>query len=400
MANVRNRRKEWEMALLIGAALGALYVATRPKTERRTDRTALVDWGRVEDTALGIVRGAPDEHIPNRIGLNLEYRAMVARCTGVITEYTGMSLPGALEAVYVFDRKDWIRANIEGFRRLFDRIEEIQRELQPGNTLAALLLGEVNRQVLSSQLGLLMGYLARRVLGQYDLALLGKEVVTTGNLYFVEPNIARIERELHLPGLDLRMWIALHETTHAYEFEGNPWLREHFNGLLEKYFEGLNQQVRGLRGPQALRNLARRLRSPGRREGWMELLMTDEQRLLFRQLQAVMSLLEGYSNHIMNTVGGRILPDFEQIRERVEARRRRTGVADRLFARLTGLNIKMEQYRLGESFVNEVVQRRGIEFMNRVWTGPEALPSMDEVRQPDLWIRRIESSTPGLSGGS
>lgn len=383
-------RKNLEKAFLLGAALGAAYVATRPKTSRREGASRLVDWPRVEDTALNMVRRLPGGEVAHRQQWNLRYRDMVRRSTEVITGYTGMRLAAPLSAVYVFDRQDWVRANLDSFERLFGRVEEIQKQLKPGTSLAAVLMGEMNRQVLSTQLGLLMGYLARRVLGQYDLSLLGKETITSGSLYFVEPNIARIERELHLPGDDLRMWIALHETTHAYEFEGNPWLREHFNHLLEQYFEGLNVQVRGLRGANTLGRIAGRLRQGGRREGWMELLMSDEQRVLFRRLQGIMSLLEGYSNHIMNTVGEQILPNFEQIKERIEKRHKRNSVADRVFARLTGLNVKMEQYRLGEAFVNEVVRRKGIDFMNRVWSGPDALPSMDEIRQPDRWIRRTE----------
>ncbi|MDP9383364.1 MAG: zinc-dependent metalloprotease [Chloroflexota bacterium] len=385
-------RKGLERALLLGAALGAVYVATRPKGERRESGSKLVDWRQVEDSALRMVRRAPGGDIARRQELNRAYRQMVHDSTDVITRYTDIHLQGPLTNVYVFDRQDWIRANLEGFRRLFGRIEEIQNQLRPNPTLAAILLGEANRRVLSVQLGVLVGYLARRVLGQYDLSLMGKEAVTTGSLYFVEPNIARIERELNLPGNDLRMWIALHETTHAYEFEGNPWLREHFNSLLEGYFEGLNAQMQGMRGTRALRNIAERLRqgSDEQREGWVEIFMNTQQRQLFRKIQGIMSLLEGYSNHIMNTVGQTILPDFDQIKERIEKRHKRNSVADRLFARLTGLNIKLEQYRLGEIFVNEVVNRKGIQFMNRVWTGPEALPSMEEIRQPERWIRRIE----------
>lgn len=385
-------RKGLERALLLGAALGAVYVATRPKAERREGASRLIDWKQVEESALRMVRRASGGEIANRQELNRSYRRMVHDSTDVITQYTAMHLQAPLTNVYVFDRQDWIRANLESFQRLFGRIEEIQAQLRQNPSLAALLLGEANKRVLSVQMGVLMGYLARRVLGQYDLSLLGKEAVTTGSLYFVEPNIARIERELSLPGRDLRMWIALHETTHAYEFEGNPWLREHFNGLLEGYFEGLNAQVQGMRGTRALRRLADRVMQArdGQREGWIEVFMSPEQRELFRRLQGIMSLLEGYSNHIMNTVGERILPDFQQIKERIEKRHKRNSAADRLFARLTGLNIKMEQYRLGEIFVNEVVSRKGIEFMNRVWTGPDALPSMEEIRQPERWIRRIE----------
>ncbi len=390
MATKPSNRKSIERGVLIGAALGALYVATRPRVHRRGNVSKLVDWDRVEENALGMVRRMPGGEIADRPAQNMRYRDMVHRSVDTISEYTGMRLQQPLDAVYVFDRQDWIRANLEGFERLFGRIEEIQDQFRPSNSVPALLLGEANKQIMSVQLGLLVGYLARRVLGQYDLSLLGKEAVTTGSLYFVEPNIARLERELSLPGEDLRMWIALHETTHAYEFEGNNWLRDHFNSLLEGYFENLNEQVRGLRGAAAVKRLAARLKDDTQREGWMELFMSDEQRVLFRRLQGIMSLLEGYSNHIMNTVGGQILPNFGQIKERMEARQKRTAFADKLFARLTGLNVKMEQYRLGEIFVNEVVSKKGINFMNRVWEGPDALPSMEEIRQPALWIRRIE----------
>ncbi|MDP9350620.1 MAG: zinc-dependent metalloprotease [Chloroflexota bacterium] len=383
-------RRNIEKGLLIGAALGAVYVATRPKGARREGASKLVDWPRVEEQALRMVRNAPGGVIANRQEWNRRYRQMVTESTRVITQYTGMHLQEPLTAVYVFDRQDWIRANLDGFQRLFGRIEEIQSQLKQSGTLASVLMVEMNRTVLSMQLGVLVGYLARRVLGQYDLSLLGKEAVTAGNLYFVEPNIARIEKELSLPGDDLRMWIALHETTHAYEFEGNPWLREHFNSLLEGYFENLNAQMQRFRGARAVLRVAERLRADEQREGWMELFMSTEQRQLFRKIQGIMSLLEGYSNHIMNTVGETILPDFQQIKDRIEQRHKRNSIADKIFARLTGLNLKMEQYRLGEIFVNDVVNRKGIQFMNRVWIGPEALPSMDEIRQPERWIRRIE----------
>ncbi|MDQ3328482.1 MAG: zinc-dependent metalloprotease [Chloroflexota bacterium] len=383
-------RKSIEKVLLVGAALGAVYVATRPKAERREGTSKLVDWPRVEETAIGMVRGMAGGEIANRQEANRRYRAMVAESTTVIARYTGMHLDQPLASVYMFDRQDWIRANLEGFRRLFGRIEEIQSHMRSSTSLAGVLLGEANRAVLSVQLGVLVGYLARRVLGQYDLALLGKEAVTTGSLYFVEPNIARIEHQLGLPAEDLRMWIALHETTHAYEFEGNPWLREHFNSLLERYFEGLNAQIRGFRALGAIGKVRERLGRDEQREGWVELLMSSEQRQLFRQIQGIMSLLEGYSNHIMNTVGKEILPDFDQIKERFEQRHRRSSRADRLFARLTGLDLKLEQYRLGELFVNEVVARRDIDYMNRVWTGPRALPSMEEIREPERWVHRME----------
>jgi putative hydrolase len=122
----------------------------------------------------------------------------------------------------------------------------------------------------------------------------------------------------------------------------------------------------------------------------LEALLPPEQRQLVNQLQAVMSLLEGYSTHVMNAVGKQLLPHFEEIEERVEARSKRKSAAELLFLRLTGLQMKLDQYRLGNAFVSFIEKERGITFMNRVWDGPENLPSDEEIHDPALWIRRME----------
>jgi coenzyme F420 biosynthesis associated uncharacterized protein len=123
---------------------------------------------------------------------------------------------------------------------------------------------------------------------------------------------------------------------------------------------------------------------------WLERIMTPRQRDTFTRTQALMSLLEGYSNHVMNAAGARILPNFEEIHDRFERRGERRGAVERAIMRLTGLDLKMEQYAAGERFADAVIERRGREFLNRVWTGPELLPSLDEIRAPDRWIARIE----------
>ena len=132
-------------------------------------------------------------------------------------------------------------------------------------------------------------------------------------------------------------------------------------------------------------------------ENWIEGIMTPEQRTLFSKLQAVMSIIEGYSNYIMNAVGSRLLPSYETIKERIEERAARRSAAEKLFIRLTGLALKMEQYKLGESFINSVVEKRGIEFANRVWEGPEMLPTLEELRDPAAWIARVEQVHPAAA---
>ena len=254
--------------------------------------------------------------------------------------------------------------------------------------------------MLSAELGFLLGFLARRVLGQYDLALLGREPVSEGKLYYVEPNIRSVEHALGLPAEEFRMWLALHETTHAFEFEAHPWVREHFNHLLEQYFEFLREDVgylkQGMRGVRTLIERARENRHGN--ANWIEAIMTPEQRSLFHEMQALMCMVEGYSNHVMNAVGRDLLPSFDLISKKFEQRQRQRNTAARIFARLTGLDMKLEQYRLGEAFIDEVVRKHGHDVARRIWDGPEYLPTMAELRAPDAWFARAIDGAPVAAG--
>jgi coenzyme F420 biosynthesis associated uncharacterized protein len=326
-----------------------------------------------------------------RTSLDTYYRELVARCVPIVAAYTGSNLPDTVERTYAFDRVDWINANLAAFKLMFAPLEELTAA-SGESSVAAALWGGINQSVVSAELGLLLGYLARRVLGQYDLALLGREPVAVGKLYYVEPNIRMIERTLSLPRDDFRMWLALHETTHAFEFEGHPWVRAHFNSLLERYMEYLRKDAEHLKqGARGLGMFVRRARESGRGSGsWMEALMNPEQRALFAEMQAMMCIVEGYSNHVMNAVGRDLLPTYDLIARKFEQRQRQRTAAERLFARLTGLDVKLEQYRLGESFIDAVVRLRDHQFARRVWDGPENLPTMAEIRQPSAWIDRVE----------
>jgi coenzyme F420 biosynthesis associated uncharacterized protein len=246
--------------------------------------------------------------------------------------------------------------------------------------------------MLGSQVGVLAGYLARRVLGQYDIALLGEEPPSAGKLYFVEPNLRQVEETLGLPPDELRRWIALHEATHAHEFELYPWVREYMNTSLRQYLKLLIQDMRGRGDDSTIVNLINRfVGNLLQGHNLINALMTPQQRELMSRLQALMSLAEGYSNHVMNQVGKDLLPNFQLIHERVEHRQRQRTPVEQLFLKLTGLSLKMEQYRLGEKFVDEVVRRRGITFLNRAWSAPESLPTEAEIRDPERWIGRMEA---------
>lgn len=385
--------------LLIGAAIGlwagnrARELATDTKTDTKTEPPPLINWQQARQIAASMNR----EHRLGqaaRADLDRYYREMVARAVPVVAEYTGDELPRAPEHVYAFDRVDWIEANINGFAEMFKPLEALnplQNSTAP--RMITTVWGNLNQTVLSAELGFLLGYLARRVLGQYDLALLGREPIEGGKLYFVQPNIESVERELRLPADDFRLWLTLHEVTHAFEFEAHPWLREHVNGLIDQYFHYLSQDVEQLRrGFEGLRTFWERARTRDRANGsWIEVVMTPEQRAVFNKMQATMSVVEGYSNHVMNAVGKDLIPTYDVITRRFERRQQQRTAAEQLFARLTGLDIKLEQYRQGEAFVNHVVAQRGHDFVRQMWDGPELLPTMEEIRMPDRWIERVAS---------
>lgn len=384
--------------VVAGAALG-VWAGKRIQAFAQRDRPdGMINWHRTREIAAGMNRGETLT-AAERERLDNYYGALVARCIPIVTEYTGSVLPTTDQRTYAFDRIDWIDANLVGFKRMFEPIEDLDSPAQHKGTFGKLA-SSVNQSVLTYEVGLLLGYLARRVLGQYDLALLGREPVEpSGKLYYVEPNIRGVESKLGLPKDEFRMWLALHETTHAFEFEAHPWVRVHFNELLERYMVFMKRDAEHLKqGVQGLKVFANRFRSKGDENGsWIEAFMNEEQRDLFNEMQAMMCVIEGYSNHVMNAVGKTLLENYEEISKKFAERLAQRTQAEQLFAKLTGLNVKMEQYRAGERFIDEIVVLRGHDTASRVWEAPEFLPTMDEIRNPARWLSRVDALVPALA---
>jgi coenzyme F420 biosynthesis associated uncharacterized protein len=382
--------------LLAGAVagVGVSYVASRKRPEQAGE-TRLIDWNLVRRMAL---RAAQSQLAPvhNRAEVRRDYTAMVRRSEPLIADYLKVELPEPIQRIQVVDRAEWLEANIFNFAELFKFIEEIYRKNTSSRTVGAMLASGVNERLMSIQIGVLLGVLARKVLGQYDLSLLAPEP-TAGTLYFVEPNIAKIQQTLGLNAHDFRLWIALHETTHAYEFEAYPWVREHFNGLLRRYFDQLNHQLQSLRGSVGPL-LQRIIENWGKGRHWMELVLTEEQRRIFNELQALMSLVEGYSNHIMNAIGKEILPNFEEIERRIEERKGRRSVAEQLFNRITGMDLKLAQYAEGQRFVDAVVQQRGVAFATCSSVGSPSLPASGIA--PKICRHSKRSATPNAGSAA
>ncbi len=392
--------RAWQAGILIGSALGAAATVVGRQLERQA-REGLVDWPAVERIAVGRLQRAPGTLTAADLrAAEPAYLEAMDRIVPALSSYLAADLPGVVERSAVVDRAGWVRANTAAFASLIGKLEAdlLDQVVPVGGGLAKATMALANRWITTRQLGFLLGFMGQRVLGQYDLALLSAEA-TPGRLLFVEENIRQTAATLRVPLGPFRTWIALHETTHAFEFEAHPWLRPYLASRLERQISLFGSDVRGM-GREALRGLGRALRGEGGGEHWMERLMGEEQRRLFRETQAVMSLLEGFSDYVMDEVGRDLVPGVEQISARFHERRTRRTPFERSMLRLTGMDLKMEQYKKGEAFVRAIADRRGTAALARLWDGPETLPLDGEIEAPERWIARVLDGRLALGPGA
>ncbi|TMC44204.1 MAG: hypothetical protein E6J25_04100 [Chloroflexi bacterium] len=356
-------------AMAWGVAIGVGAVVLRELVRPREQPARLIDWGRVEEIALA--RCGEGQDLAADQNRDQTYQQIAAELEPLLAEALGLGAAQAGSQLYpgltAVGRRQWVRFNIRIFRQMFEPLEGLQR-LIPGS-----LILNVGQKGLTRYLGLMLGLLARRVLGQYDPALLGREPVETSSLILVEPNVQAWAQKDKLPIDELRRWLAMHEMTHAWEFKAHPWLQAYLEGLLKQVLVG------GL--------------GDGHRPSRLELIRTltvgvGQQWKAIAKMQAVMSLLEGYSNLVMNEVGRRELPHFALLEGAYRRRQEQRTPIERAFLRLTGLEMKLRQYVLGERFCREVRDAGGRELLARVWEGPPWLPTMAEIQQPQLYIER------------
>jgi coenzyme F420 biosynthesis associated uncharacterized protein len=396
-AGRRRDDRAWQAGFLVGSALGAAATLLGRRAERSA-RRGLVDWAAAERIAVERMRRAPGTLSADELrATEPAYAEAMARIVPRLSAVLGTELPGVVERSAVVDRAGWVHANVRTFASLFSHIEgELLDQVMPaGGGLGKAAMAIANRYVTTRQLGFLLGFMGQKVLGQYDLALLSAEAAT-GRLLFVEENIRATAGALGVPLGPFRTWIALHETTHAFEFEAHPWLRPYIAERLERQLSLFSRDASSL-GRDAMRAIGRTLRGEAGGEHWMERLMGDEQRVLFRETQAVMSLLEGFSEYVMDEVGRDLVPDVETISTRFHERRERRTPFERAILRLTGMDLKLEQYKKGERFVRAVAEAGGPAALRKLWEAPESLPRHGEVDEPALWIARVMPEARRLS---
>lgn len=344
--------------------------------------TRVVDWGLAERIALGLAGQGPEWD-----GAEDELRSESERAASLVGRYTGLKARGRLPQAELIDRADWAKVNLSSFRDLSARVEEVMAERLRSSGRAGGVPERIARAATGAEVGLAVGYLAQRVIGQYDVALIGP--TRAPRLLFVGPNLSAARERLGVDRDLFLRWIALHETTHAVQFAAVPWLRDYLGGTAEELFEKAAIEVKP-------GEILSRLLSVGPRElvrsfasgELARLLWTEPQRRLVDRLMGAMTIVEGYAEHVMDAVGDQLDPGYADLRTALDRDRERRGPLDSLVSKLLGLEMKMAQYRRGKAFADAVVGRAGIEALNAVWREPEALPTPEEIDDPSRWLER------------
>ncbi|MEU6484592.1 zinc-dependent metalloprotease [Streptomyces sp. NPDC046887] len=362
----------------------------------------MVDWNLAVSTATRLVRPGPEVTRDEARAVVAELRRHAKASEEHVRAFTRM-IPEGHEPedtpVLVVDRAGWVKANVAGFRELLSPMLEKMRERRSGSPGGAVL-GAVGGKVTGVELGMLLSFLASRVLGQYEtFAPATRELPAGakggGRLLLVAPNIVHVERELDADPHDFRLWVCLHEETHRTQFAGVPWLRDHLKNEIQSFLAATDMDPATVL--ERLREAAQALagaRPEGERDedgrSLVELVQTPEQREVLGRLTAVMSLLEGHADYVMDGVGPQVVPSVAEIREKFQQRRARgASRLDLALRKLLGLDAKLRQYRDGERFVRAVVDQVGMDGFNRVWTSPNTLPTKAEIAAPSDWVARV-----------
>jgi coenzyme F420 biosynthesis associated uncharacterized protein len=351
----------------------------------RGSRVRLVDWSLAERLAFAFAGTGPEWD-----GSEEELRSESDRAARLVRHYTGLRPKGRLPEAELVDRTEWAKVNLESFEHLSARVEEHleERVSGPNNGPVSGIQRTIVRTATGAEVGLAVGYLSQRVIGQYDVALIGP--ARAPRLLFVGPNLSAARARLEVDRDLFLRWIALHETTHAVHFASVPWLRDHIGGIAEELFEKAAVEVKPseILGKLARLNPRELLRSVKSGE-LAKLLLPEDQRRLIDRLTATMTLVEGYAEHVMDAVGDRLDPGYTDLRRALDRDRERRGVLDSIVARVLGLEMKLAQYRRGKAFADEVVRSHGIRTLNRAWSGPECLPAAEELDSPEEWVERV-----------
>jgi coenzyme F420 biosynthesis associated uncharacterized protein len=339
-----------------------------------------IDWPIAVRVAGRIAGQYPLEGTYHDARLAAQVPAMVERASALVEAETGLRAPGQPE-VAVVSRREWVETNVEAFSKLIAPAEERLRR-QSG------LGGKLSRRLLAAELGAVLGLLARRVLGQYELVLPTGDDDHGDTVLFVGANLLAMERAHEFRPDEFRFWVALHECTHRLQFLGVPWLRGYFMDLVSELVSSAEPEAgRMARVAAELRTSSAAGEPLVDQTGIFGLFASPTQREVIDRVQALMSLLEGHGHVVMDRIGERELVTQDRMSQVLQARRQDPRTAT--FMRMIGLEMKLKQYELGASFIDGIERHAGWSALDAAWEGPENLPTLVEIENPVLWLERV-----------
>lgn len=347
----------------------------------------MIDWDLAVSAATRMAGPGPMITRADADEAVAELKAGAHRSTPLVREFTGLVAEERTAPILVVDRRGWIQANADGFAQvltpLVDRLQEKRGAPSP-------LAEAVGSRVTGLEVGTLLGFMSSKVLGQFDPFYAPPGSPDAGRLLLVAPNIVHTENEMGVDRNDFRLWVCLHEETHRVQFTAVPWMRDHIHAQIEELVGGI--EVDPAKVAQVLSEGVKRLGDVLRGAddvSLLELFSSARQREILDRVTAVMSLLEGHADVVMDGVGPEVIPTVEHIRRRFNERRKGTGYLDRVIRKLLGLDAKMAQYRNGAAFVRGAVEQVGMDGFNAVWAEPANLPTRPEIGDPAAWVRRV-----------
>lgn len=360
----------------------------------------MIDWNLAVATGVRLVRPGPQVSREEARQVVAELRELSPTAQRHVREFTGLPETNHHDQAAIVDRPGWIRANVDGFRVVLEPLVEKfarRRDAVPGGALAA----SVGSRVTGLQVGAILAYMAGRVLGQYELFLPPDPTgrTPTGRLTLVAPNIVSVERELGVDARDFRLWVCLHEETHRTQFTVVPWLRPYVQKQITEFLFASDLDPGALfeRMRAAADAVADAVR--GGDSTLLEAMQTAEQREILERLTAVMTLVEGHGDYVMDAVGPGVVPSVAEIRAKFQRRREGGTRLDKSIRRVLGIELKMRQYAEGSKFVRAVIESAGMEGFNKVWEAPENLPTRAEIAEPGAWVERVLGTPPTAIDG-
>jgi coenzyme F420 biosynthesis associated uncharacterized protein len=354
----------------------------------------LVDWDLAAATGVRLLRPGPDASPAQAREVVEQLYTFADQARGHVRAFTGLDVRGQDASVVVVDRPTWVRSNVQGLRHLLEPLADRLQSTAMGSMPAPVRA--VGSRLTALEAGAGLAFLGGKVLGQYELFPPdGPAGDRPGRLLLVAPNVLEVERELGVVPSDFRLWVCLHEETHRVQFGAVPWLRGHLTdqlGILVSSAEkSLSAGALRDRAGEVAAAVGAALRGrPG--PSLAEALQSPEQLALLAELTAVMSLLEGHADVVMDGIGPQVVPTVADIRARFQRRREQPGRVEAALRRLLGLDAKLRQYRDGAAFVRAVVDQVGMTGFNRVWQSTQTLPSAEELHDPQRWVTRVVGS--------